>query len=66
MGSVQAAFPNPLFRRSVVFPGGGAAIVLLGKDRSLVLSPRAMLSHEPIEWPDEEEVLVQEAHFARG
>jgi hypothetical protein len=35
-----------------------AILVSLGKDRSLVLSPRAMLSHEPIEWPDEVEVLV--------
>src|SRR4051812_38099449 len=35
-----------------------AAIVSLGKDRSLVLSPRAMFSHEPIEWPDEVEALV--------
>lgn len=33
-------------------------IVSLGKDRSFVLSPRAMFSHEPIEWPDEVEALV--------
>jgi hypothetical protein len=37
---------------------GPAAIVSLGKDGGRVLSPRAMLSHEPIEWPDEVEVLV--------
>ena len=37
---------------------GGANLVSLGKHGSLVLSPRAMLSHEPIEWPDEVEVLV--------
>ena len=35
-----------------------SSIVSLGKDRSLVLSPRAMLSHEPIEWPNEVELLV--------
>jgi hypothetical protein len=35
-------------------------IVSLGKERTLVLSPRAkkMFSHEPIEWPDEVEALV--------
>jgi hypothetical protein len=38
--------------------GERAALVSLGKDCSLVLSPRAMFSHEPIEWPDEVEVLV--------
>lgn len=36
-----------------------SAIVSLGKDGSLVLSPRAMFSHERIEWPDEVELLVE-------
>ena len=46
-------------RRPLVPPAVvGALIVSPGKERSLVLSPRAMLSHEPIEWPDEVEVLV--------
>src|SRR6478752_9585511 len=33
-------------------------LVSLGKDRFPVLSRRAMFSHEPIEWPDEVEELV--------
>ena len=33
-------------------------IISLGKDHAAVLSRRAMLSHEPVEWPDEVEVLV--------
>lgn len=33
-------------------------MVLLGKDGCIVLSRRTMFSHEPIQWPDEVEVLV--------
>ena len=40
------------------FPGGRTVLVSLGKDRLPVLNLRAMFSHEPIEWPDEVEVLV--------
>jgi len=54
---VQSPHLN-ISRRSTAFPVGSAAIVSLGKDGDPVLSPRAMLSHEPIEWPDEVEVLV--------
>jgi hypothetical protein len=36
------------------------SIVSLGNDRFPVLSPRAMFSHEPIEWPDEVESLIDE------
>ncbi|MES2440216.1 MAG: hypothetical protein V4584_14195 [Verrucomicrobiota bacterium] len=38
--------------------GGGAPLVSLGKVAARVLSPRVMFSHEPIEWPDEVETLV--------
>ena len=38
--------------------GWGVEIISLGKDHAAVLSRRAMLSHEPVEWPDEVEVLV--------
>ena len=37
---------------------GREILVSLGKDGFPVLSPRMMFSHEPIEWPDEVEVLV--------
>lgn len=33
-------------------------LVSLGKEAVVALSPRAMFSHEPIEWPDEVEELV--------
>jgi hypothetical protein len=46
------------FHLIIVSPPETVAIVSLGKDASAVLSPGVMFSHEPIEWPDEVELLV--------